>query len=95
MNQFKLTGSIFKFVEDEIEVVHNYQKTVLVLKCENGSRTIQHVPIDFPNEKRSLIGGFKLGESVEITCVPKGRMKNKQGRELYYAAYEATEITRV
>ena len=95
MNQFTLDGTIFKFHEDEIEAAHNYQKTVLVLKCENGSRTIQHVPIDFPNEKRALLGGLLVGEHVNITCVPKGRMKVKQGRELYYAAYEATEISRV
>ena len=95
MNQFSLTGSIHKFVDDEIEVHHNYQKTVLVLKCENGSRTIQHVPIDFPNEKRALLGGFEKGQNVNITCVPKGRMKFKQNKELYYAAYEAVEITRV
>ncbi len=92
MNQFTIKGSIFKFVVDEIEARHNYQKTVLVLKCENGTRTIQHVPIDFPNEKSALLGGMEVGMNVEITCVPKGRMKVKNDRELYYAAYEAVAI---
>lgn len=95
MNNFQLEGTIHKFVEDDIAPEHNYQKTVLILKCENGTRTLQYVPIDFPNEKRALLGGYKIGELVNVTCIPKGRMKIKNNRELYYAAYEVVSINRI
>lgn len=94
MNKFILIGTIHKFVEDDIEAHFNYQKTVMVLKCENGSKTLQYVPIDFKNDNRGLLGGFNIGESVEVSCVPNGREKTKNGKTLYYAGMEGMGLRR-
>lgn len=93
MAQVTISGTI-KVVGQTQQVSEKFSKRELVV-TEQGGQYPQMIPIEFKQDKTSLLDGFKPGEEVTVTCYVNGReWTGKDGVTKYFLSLAGNRIER-
>lgn len=93
MAQVTITGSI-KVVGQTQQVSEKFSKRELVV-TEQGGQYPQLIPIEFKQDKTSLLDGYKPGEEVSVVCYVNGReWTGKDGVTKYFLSLAGNRIER-
>ena len=83
MAQVTISGSI-KVVGKTQQVSDKFSKRELVITEPSGQRP-QHIPVEFTQDRTSLLDSFKPGDEVTVTCYVNGReWTGKDGVTKYF-----------
>ncbi len=92
MAQVTISGSI-KVIGKTQQVSEKFSKRELVV-TEQGGQFPSYIPIEFKQEKTSLLDGFNPGEEVSVTCFVNGREWTKDGVTKYFLSLSGNRIDR-
>ncbi|MBK9147240.1 MAG: DUF3127 domain-containing protein [Flavobacteriales bacterium] len=93
MAQVTISGTI-KVVGQTQQVSEKFSKRELVV-TEQGGQYPQMIPIEFKQDKTSLLDGFNPGEEVTVTCYVNGReWTGKDGVTKYFLSLAGNRIER-
>ncbi len=93
MAQASITGTI-KVVGKVQEVSEKFRKREVVI-TESGGQYPQHIPVEFTQDRCSLLDSFKPGEEVTVTCYVNGReWTGKDGVAKYFLSLKGDRIER-
>ncbi|MCB9169645.1 MAG: DUF3127 domain-containing protein [Flavobacteriales bacterium] len=94
MASYSITGTI-KSVGKTQDVSDKFRKRELILLETVGQRD-QPIPIEFTQERTSLLDGFKPGEQVTVSFYINGReWTARDGTVKYFLSLSAQRIDRV
>ncbi len=94
MAQVTISGSI-KVVGKTQQVSDKFSKRELVVTEPSGQRP-QHIPIEFTQDRTSMLDSFKPGDEVTVTCFVNGReWQGKDGVMKYFLSLSGNRIERV
>jgi Domain of unknown function (DUF3127) len=93
MAQVTITGTI-KVVGKTQDVSASFKKRELVV-TEPGGQRPSHIPIEFTQDRTSLLDSFSAGEEVTVTCYgtrraarPCGCAQRRRGRPAFLARHD-------
>ena len=92
MAQVTITGAI-KVVGQTQQVSEKFSKRELVV-TEQGGQFPKHIPIEFKQDKTSMLDGFNPGEEVSVTAYVDGREWTKDGVTKYFLSLSGNRIER-
>ncbi len=93
MAQVTISGSI-KVVGKTQQISEKFSKRELVV-TEQGGQFPSYIPIEFKQEKTSLLEGFNPGDEVSVTCFVNGReWTGKDGVTKYFLSLSGNRIER-
>lgn len=93
MAQVTISGSI-KVVGKTQQVSDKFTKRELVVTEPSGQRP-QHIPIEFTQDRTSLLDSYKPGDEVSVTCYVNGReWTGKDGVTKYFLSLSGNRIER-
>jgi Domain of unknown function (DUF3127) len=92
MAQVTITGAI-KVVGQTQQVSEKFSKRELVV-TEQGGQFPKHIPIEFKQDKTSLLDGFNPGDEVSVTAYVDGREWTKDGVTKYFLSLSGNRIER-
>lgn len=93
MAQVTISGSI-KVVGKTQQVSDKFSKRELVITEPSGQRP-QHIPVEFTQDRTSLLDSFKPGDEVTVTCYVNGReWTGKDGVTKYFLSLSGNRIER-
>jgi hypothetical protein len=93
MAQVTITGSI-KQIGKIQDVSDKFRKRELIVTEPSGQRP-QHIPVEFTQDRCSLLDGFNDGEEVTVTCFVNGReWAGKDGVMKYFLSLSGNRIER-
>jgi hypothetical protein len=92
MAQVTITGTI-KVVGKTQQVSEKFSKRELVV-TEQGGQFPKHIPIEFKQDKTSLLDDFKPGDEVSVTAFVDGREWSKDGVTKYFLSLSGNRIER-
>lgn len=93
MAQVTINGTI-KVIGQTQQVSEKFSKRELVV-TEQGGQYPQLIPIEFKQDKTSLLDGFNPGEEVSVTCYVNGReWTGKDGVTKYFLSLSGNRIER-
>ena len=93
MAQVIISGTI-KAVGQTQQVNDRFSKRELVV-TEQGGQYPQMIPIEFKQDKTSLLDGYKPGDEVTVTCYVNGReWTGKDGVTKYFLSLSGNRIER-
>jgi Domain of unknown function (DUF3127) len=88
-----ISGTI-KVVGQTQQVSEKFSKRELVINEPSGQYP-QLIPIEFKQDKTSLLDGFKPGDEVSVTCFVNGReWTGKDGVTKYFLSLAGNQIER-
>jgi DNA replicative helicase MCM subunit Mcm2 (Cdc46/Mcm family) len=94
MAQVTISGSI-KVVGKTQQVSDKFSKRELVITEPSGQRP-QHIPVEFTQDRTSMLDSFKPGDEVTVTCFVNGReWQGKDGVMKYFLSLSGNRIERV
>lgn len=94
MAQVTITGSI-KVVGKTQQVSDKFSKRELVITEPSGQRP-QHIPVEFTQDRTSMLDAYKPGDEVTVTCYVNGReWTGKDGVTKYFLSLSGNRIERV
>jgi hypothetical protein len=71
MASVSITGSI-KVLGETQDISEKFRKREVVI-TEAGGQYPQHIPVEFTQDRCSLLDGFNAGDQVTVTCYVNGR----------------------
>lgn len=93
MAQTSITGTI-KVVGKVQEVSEKFRKREVVI-TESGGQYPQHIPVEFTQDRCSLLDGYKAGDEVSVSCYVNGReWTGKDGVTKYFLSLKGDRIER-
>jgi len=93
MAQVTITGTI-KLIGKTQDVSASFKKRELIITEPSGQRP-QHIPVEFTQDRTSLLDSFKPGEEVSVTCYVNGReWAAKDGTMKYFLSLSGNRIER-
>jgi single-stranded DNA-binding protein len=93
MAQVTISGSI-KVVGKTQQVSDKFTKRELIVTEPSGQRP-QHIPIEFTQDRTSLLDSYKPGDEVSVTCYVNGReWTGKDGVTKYFLSLSGNRIER-
>jgi len=93
MAQVTISGTI-KVVGNTQKVSEKFSKRELVV-TESGGQYPQLIPIEFKQDKTSLLEGYSPGDEVTVTCYVNGReWTGKDGVTKYFLSLAGNRIER-
>lgn len=93
MAQVTISGTI-KVVGNTQKVSEKFSKRELVV-TESGGQYPQLIPIEFKQDKTSLLEGYNPGDEVTVTCYVNGReWTGKDGVTKYFLSLAGNRIER-
>ncbi len=93
MAQVTVSGTI-KVVGKTQQVSDKFTKRELVITEPSGQRP-QHIPVEFTQDRTSLLDSYKPGEEVTVTCYVNGReWTGKDGVTKYFLSLSGNRIER-
>lgn len=93
MAQVTVSGSI-KVIGATQQVSDKFSKRELVVTEPSGQRP-QHIPIEFTQDRTSLLDSFRPGEEVTVTCYVNGReWTGRDGVTKYFLSLSGNRIER-
>ena len=93
MAQVTISGTI-KVVGKTQQVSDKFSKRELVITEPSGQRP-QHIPVEFTQDRTSLLDSYKPGEEVSVTCYVNGReWTGKDGVTKYFLSLSGNRIER-
>ena len=93
MAQVIISGTI-KAVGQTQQMNDRFSKRELVV-TEQGGQYPQMIPIEFKQDKTSLLDGYKPGDEVTVTCYVNGReWTGKDGVTKYFLSLAGNQIER-
>jgi single-strand DNA-binding protein len=93
MAQVTISGSI-KVIGKTQQVSDKFSKRELVVTEPSGQRP-QHIPIEFTQDRTSLLDSFRPGEEVTVTCYVNGReWTGRDGVTKYFLSLSGNRIER-
>ena len=93
MAQVTVSGTI-KVVGKTQQVSDKFTKRELVITEPSGQRP-QHIPVEFTQDRTSLLDPFKPGDEVSVTCYVNGReWTGKDGVTKYFLSLSGNRIER-
>ena len=93
MAQVTITGTI-KVVGKTQQVSDKFSKRELVVTEPSGQRP-QHIPVEFTQDRTSLLDGFNAGDEVTVTCYVNGReWTGRDGVTKYFLSLSGNRIER-
>ena len=94
MAKVNISGTI-KVIGQTQQVSEKFSKRELVINEPSGQYP-QLIPIEFKQDKTSLLDGFKPGDEVSVTCFVNGReWTGKDGVTKYFPSLAGNQIERV
>lgn len=94
MAQVTITGTI-KLVGKTQDVSNTFRKRELVITEPSGQRP-QHIPVEFTQDRTSLLDAYKTGDEVSVTCYVNGReWTGRDGVTKYFLSLSGNRIERV
>jgi len=88
-----ITGTI-KQIGKTQQVSDKFSKRELIITEPSGQRP-QHIPVEFTQDRCSLLDPFKAGEEVVVTCYVNGReWAAKDGTVKYFLSLSGNRIER-
>ncbi len=93
MAQVTVSGTI-KVVGKTQQVSDKFSKRELVITEPSGQRP-QHIPVEFTQDRTSLLDSYKPGDEVSVTCYVNGReWTGKDGVTKYFLSLSGNRIER-
>ena len=93
MAQVTISGTI-KAVGKTQQVSDKFTKRELVVTEPSGQRP-QHIPVEFTQDRTSLLDSYKPGDEVSVTCYVNGReWTGKHGVTKYFLSLSGNRIER-
>lgn len=92
MAQVTISGTI-KVVGKTQQVSEKFSKRELVV-TEQGGQFPKHIPIEFKQDKTTLLDGFNAGDEVSVTAYVDGREWTKDGVTKYFLSLSGNRIER-
>ncbi len=93
MAQVTITGTI-KAIGKTQEVSPSFRKRELVVTEPSGQRP-QHIPVEFTQDRTSLLDAYKPGDEVSVTCYVNGReWTGRDGVTKYFLSLGGNRIER-
>ena len=93
MAQVTISGSI-KVVGKTQQISEKFSKRELVV-TEQGGQFPKYIPIEFKQDKTSLLDAFNPGDEVSVTCFVDGReWTGKDGVTKYFLSLSGNRIER-
>lgn len=93
MAQVTITGTI-KVVGKTQQVSDKFSKRELVVTEPSGQRP-QHIPVEFTQDRTSMLDGFNPGDEVTVTCYVNGReWTGRDGVTKYFLSLSGNRIER-
>ncbi|MBP7514947.1 MAG: DUF3127 domain-containing protein [Flavobacteriales bacterium] len=93
MAQVTISGTI-KAVGKTQQVSDKFTKRELVVTEPSGQRP-QHIPVEFTQDRTSLLDSYKPGDEVSVTCYVNGReWTGKDGVTKYFLSLSGNRIER-
>lgn len=93
MAQVTITGTV-KVVGKTQQVSEKFSKRELVV-TEQGGQFPQMIPIEFKQDKTSLLDGYNPGDEVSVSCFVNGReWTGKDGVTKYFLSLSGNRIER-
>ena len=93
MAQVTISGTI-KVVGKTQDVSDKFKKRELVVTEPSGQRP-QHIPVEFTQDRTSLLDGYKPGDEVTVTCYVNGReWTGRDGVTKYFLSLSGNRIER-
>ena len=93
MAQVTISGTI-KVVGKTQDVSDKFKKRELVVTEPSGQRP-QHIPVEFTQDRTSLLDGYKPGDEVTVTCYVNGReWTGRDGVTKYFLSLAGNRIER-
>jgi len=93
MAKVNISGTI-KVIGQTQQVSEKFSKRELVINEPSGQYP-QLIPIEFKQDKTSLLDGFKPGDEVSVTCFVNGReWTGKDGVTKYFLSLAGNRIER-
>lgn len=84
---------IIKVINPEIQVSASFKKREIVISTDE--QYVQHILIEFKQDKCDVLSAYKAGENVKIGINIKGReWVNPQGETRYFNQIEGWKIER-
>jgi len=88
----EVTGLI-KVIEPTQNVTASYRKRNLVLST--NEQFVQHILIEFGQDKCDVLNNYKVGDSVEVSINIRGReWTNPQGEVKYFNSIQGWKINK-
>ncbi len=93
MAQVTITGTV-KMVGKTQQVSDKFSKRELVVTEPSGQRP-QHIPVEFTQDRTSLLDGYNPGDEVTVTCYVNGReWTGRDGVTKYFLSLSGNRIER-
>lgn len=93
MAKVNISGTIIVIGQTQ-QVSEKFSKRELVINEPSGQYP-QLIPIEFKQDKTSLLDGFKPGDEVSVTCFVNGReWTGKDGVTKYFLSLSGNQIER-
>lgn len=93
MAQVTITGTV-KVVGKTQQVSDKFSKRELVITEPSGQRP-QHIPVEFTQDRTSMLDGFNPGDEVTVTCYVNGReWTGRDGVTKYFLSLSGNRIER-
>lgn len=93
MAQVTISGTI-KVVGKTQQVSDKFTKRELVITEPSGQRP-QHIPVEFTQDRTSMLDSYKPGDEVTVTCYVNGReWTGKDGVTKYFLSLSGNRIER-
>ncbi len=88
----ELTGVIHT-ISDTQEVSPSFSKREFVLKEQSSPQYEQYIPLEFTQDKCSLLDNYKAGQTVKVNFNYRGRLwTNREGIEKCFLTLQAWRI---
>lgn len=88
---FKLTGTV-KVIKDTVQVTDSFSKREFVIN-DSSSMYPQDIMFESCQDKTSILDGYKVGDSVEVSFNLRGReWKSPQGEVKYFNTLDAWRV---
>ncbi len=88
---FKLTGTV-KVIKDTVQVTESFAKREFVIN-DSSSMYPQDIMFESCQDKCSILDGYKVGDSVEVSFNLRGReWKSPQGEVKYFNTLDAWRV---
>lgn len=93
MAQVTISGSI-KVIGKTQQVSDKFSKRELVITEPSGQRP-QHIPVEFTQDRTSMLDAYKVGDEVTVSCYVNGReWTGKDGVTKYFLSLSGNRIER-
>lgn len=84
-----ITGKIY-LIKDEQVITDKFKKRDLIIQTTD--QYPQFVPIQFTQDKCSVLDKYSVGQDVEVSVNVRGRKSDYQGDEKFFLSLEGWKI---